>query len=201
VPIAFHEGDFSDSEIQAMTKAADTWNQFFSGSLGYGGLDYHNEDGSIRTLNEAKPLYSCNNPIIDPQGGGYNGAIVIYKQSIWAYKDKSSTIARTSTCPDGTRHFYTGFIELNFESFFVAGKKQPDLESIMLHEYGHLLGLKHSCEGASLDGIPNCSDLTLNPNYRSASLFPTFGYSADGKGEQRRKVNQNDQSRMNCLYQ
>src|SRR5262245_5548761 len=42
VPIAFHGGDFSNSQIAEMVTAADTWNDFYAKSLGLSTIDYGN---------------------------------------------------------------------------------------------------------------------------------------------------------------
>jgi hypothetical protein len=92
-------------------------------------------------------------------------------------------------------------IEINYQNFFVDGKKLPDLESIILHEFGHLMGLNHSCEAAAKTGVPSCNQSGLNPDYISASMYPVFAFSTDGTGEQKRDLGTNDESRANCLYQ
>ncbi|GMN64152.1 hypothetical protein TIFTF001_033229 [Ficus carica] len=53
---------------------------------------------------------------------------------------------------------------------------QVDLESVALHEIGHLLGLDHS-------------------NVRAASMYPTFDY-----GERRRELNDDDIQGIRALY-
>ena len=71
----------------------------------------------------------------------------------------------------------------------------------MLHEFGHLLGLNHSCEGTPKEGVPNCNDPSLSSAYYSAVMYPVFGFYPSGQGEQRRELADNDQGRANCLYQ
>ena len=93
------------------------------------------------------------------------------------------------------------YMELNYQGFFVSGRKVPDLQTIMLHEFGHLLGLYHSCDsGSTKAGTPNCLSGTLKTEYRDAVMFPVFGFNEDLTGEQKRELNENDQGRANCLY-
>ena len=92
-------------------------------------------------------------------------------------------------------------LELNYEGFFTEGKKQPDLQTIVLHEFGHLLGLQHSCEvNPKKPGVPNCTADDVNPDYLSALMYPQFSFFDDGTGEQKQSLFTNDQGRGNCLY-
>jgi hypothetical protein len=98
---------------------------------------------------------------------------------------------------------YSAMIEVNFEDFFVEGKKQPDLRSIMLHELGHLLGADHSCDNNGKAGFVNCNTLgedDLSVSIFEAVLYPVVPFFEDGTGEQRRELNENDQGRSNCIY-
>lgn len=87
---------------------------------------------------------------------------------------------------------------LNFEGFNAPGKQSVDLESLLLHELGHVLGLLHSCNGSSGDSIdsttaPACS---VAPNrYTDAVMFPFLVVN-----QVRRNLLQNDYNRINCLY-
>jgi hypothetical protein len=93
-------------------------------------------------------------------------------------------------------------MEVNYVNFFVNGNRVPDLQSIVLHEMGHLMGINHSCTTDSTKSsgtFPFCSS-SMDPSYRSASLYPNFSFYSNGTGEIRRSLNDNDEGRMNCVY-
>ena len=92
-------------------------------------------------------------------------------------------------------------MELNYQNFFVTGKPVPDLQSIITHEMGHLLGLGHSCETDTETGVPNCNESGLPPAYQAALMFPTFTFDSNGNGQIKRDLQSNDEGRANCLYQ
>lgn len=90
-------------------------------------------------------------------------------------------------------------ILLNFEEFNAPGKLRVDVESLLLHELGHVLGLLHSCNGSSSDSIdgtsaPACNS-GLDSQYLDAVMFPFLEINL-----LRRKLGQNDYNRINCLY-
>lgn len=94
-------------------------------------------------------------------------------------------------------------ILLNFEDYNSPGKQRIDVESLLLHELGHVLGLLHSCNGSSGDSrdsttSPACFTngvLSANPLYTNAVMFPFLEVA-----QERRDLKQNDYSRINCLY-
>ena len=205
IPIALDSaGQFSSEEAGAIIAAADTWNTFFSGSLGVKVFDYGDAANPRQSSNAAPSTSSlCGYGMV--AGTQYTGSVVIYKQGAWPYTGKPDAIALTSTCRGPASPLYKSYMsimELNYQNFFVAGRKQPDLQSIALHEFGHLLGLNHSCEYPAdvKTGIPNCSAPDLNVEYANATLFPSVSFSSSGVGETRRGLNANDQGRANCLY-
>jgi hypothetical protein len=89
-------------------------------------------------------------------------------------------------------------MELNYRDFFVAGKKQPDYQSILLHEFGHLIGLGHSCEVGASAGYPDCNG-TIPQSIFESAMFPVVQFTGL-VGEQRRTLRENDMARANCLY-
>jgi hypothetical protein len=196
VPIAFHAGDWAASEMASMTTAADTWNQFYTSSQKFQIIDYGTAN-SPRTSSLSKPSSPCTESIIGTQ---YSAPVVIYKDASWPYG--SSTIALTRFCTNTTatttlKPMTMAYIEVNYQNFFVSGQEVPDLQSIVLHELGHLNGLGHSCEVIGSTGIPDCS--TSVP-YTDAVMAPVFTFDSSGNGQQKRSLTTNDEGRANCLY-
>lgn len=197
IPVAFETGKFTDAEKSAIRVATETWNSHFLESRGGSILDVSGESGSVRSDS------LCNSSAVGP--GSFTDSIVIYKNSRWPYTGTSGVIALTTVCKtekvSALNGFYMAMIELNYESYFGNNAKTPDLESIVLHELGHLLGLGHSCEtGSSASGMPNCSNLESTSRYVSASMYPIVNFDATGIGVPRKSLNENDKGRANCLY-
>jgi hypothetical protein len=89
-------------------------------------------------------------------------------------------------------------ILLNFEGYNAPGQQRIDVESLLLHELGHVLGLLHSCNGSGNGGTdgtaaPMCA--IAPTQYTSAVMFPFLQVN-----QERRQLQQNDYSRINCLY-
>jgi hypothetical protein len=91
-------------------------------------------------------------------------------------------------------------MELNYQNFFVAGQRQPDLRSIMVHELGHLLGLDHTCATGAKAGFPDCNQSSLSAEYFEAVMYPVIPFDSTGAGAVKRDLNRNDQGRAQCLY-
>jgi hypothetical protein len=86
---------------------------------------------------------------------------------------------------------------LNFEDFNSPGKPSIDLETLLAHELGHVLGLLHSCNGRGplgTDGTsaPFCRQAPVA--YRKAVMAPIY------PGDVRRELGANDLNRLKCLY-
>lgn len=204
IPIAFHQGDFDASTEQTpITKAADTWNQFYTASMNITTIDYGGSVASAKTTTTSDPAGAtlCNQGIL--QGTKFGGAVGIYKLGKWPTAYPASAMALTTFCYTQAtpyRRIYMAVMELNYQNFFVSGQKIPDLQSIVLHEMGHLMGLDHSCSTVTKAGYPDCANSNIDPDYLSASMYPVFGFDQSGNGEVKQTLGTNDQSRANCLY-
>lgn len=173
---------------------ATVWNKFFESNYGFPVFQFYETD---------QPAYtqSCT--------GGENAALFDssgFKKPILLYKRRSgmdqykNNIAVTTLCPTQVQGetfnwITSGMIELNYEYFFAAGKEAADLRFTLMHEFGHLIGLDHSCEiGSGRSGMPDRQTTTLF-SYLKAVMYPSSAKS------ELRNLGENDQKRTNCLYE
>ena len=202
VPIAFHAGDFTADEMAEIIQAATTWNTFYAQTLGLSPIDFGTAS-SPRQMATDHPnaAYVCSQSIVVEATGAFNSPVVLYKLGVWPYPSQPNTMALTTFCKGAGSPlplFNMAIIEFNYQNFWIAGKKVPDLQTIILHEFGHLLGLNHSCEPSSTGtGMPLCSN---SADYSAAVMAPVFSFTASGYGESKRSLTGNDQGRANCLY-
>jgi hypothetical protein len=86
-------------------------------------------------------------------------------------------------------------ILINYDEFNNTSANSLDLQSLVLHELGHVLGLLHSCKSGATDSTSSV-DCALAPDrYNEAVMFPFLRFN-----QIRRSLRQNDYSRINCIY-
>lgn len=204
--VSFSTAQFNTYEMGLIMDAADIWNRFYGSAHGFDIIDYGTRT-EPRTNSRTKPAGGLCSTTLLNSSGGFAGSVIIYKDTVWPSTYAASAIALTSTCASTgstatVAPMYTAMMELNFQNFFVTGKQMPDLTSIFVHEFGHLLGLDHSCaqSGTSSPKPPLCSNSNLDISYYEAVMYPTVNFKADGTSYPRRSLNANDQGRANCLY-
>lgn len=203
VPIAWHQGDFTPTEISVMVAAADTWNAFYEATRGFQALDYGTA-ASPRVSTVPVPSSPSAESVLNGQGTfNYATPVVVYKSTTWPPAYPAQAMAITTHYSDPASplgDFYFAMVQVNYQNFFNAGQQVPDLQSIVLHEFGHVMGLNHSCESSGTTGVPACAESGLDPDYVSALMYPVFTFDSSGNPQIKRSLATNDMERANCLY-
>lgn len=214
VPVVF-DSDFyltDNGEIlPALRGAVNTWNGW-ANLRGKQGLRITNDGTGLGAGRDIPDVTDCSQSTYSSQ---VTDVVGIWKiTAAGSHANMRDTCAVTPTGPgrilptgvQGQTDWITlngnisgSSVLLNFEEFNAPGKLRVDVESLLLHELGHVLGLLHSCNGSTSDSIdgtsaPGCG-VTNNSQYLEAVMFPFLEINL-----LRRKLGQNDYNRINCLY-
>ncbi|MBI3555095.1 MAG: hypothetical protein HY074_02375 [Deltaproteobacteria bacterium] len=201
--VSLHVGDFDPSEVNAIQAGGASWNTFFQASKSFNMFDMGPPGGGNISSN-AQSTPTCGS-------GTLADGTVLYKRfSNWTHN--AAAIAVTTTCftPNnngGLATIFNAIMEFNYVNFYVASAGRfPDMQSIAVHELGHLLGLDHTCGPL---GRPNqakpftaCPDVNADPNNPviATVMFPQVFFDPSGAGEVKQILTADDQGRANCAY-
>lgn len=204
IKVSIHGGgEFNASDIAAVQAAGATWNSFFSASKGLSVFDM-GPGGSGYTSTSVQNSPACGSGTIA------DGTVIYKRPSSWT--KSTAAVAVTTTCytpanNGGLATIYNAIMELNYVNFFTAASGHfPDLQSIVTHELGHLMGLDHSCGPLNRPNQSKsymaCPDYNADPNNPliSTMMFPQVFFDQTGAGEVKRALTENDEGRANCLY-
>lgn len=200
VPLSLKSGDFNTTEAASIQAGIDAWNAHYSAAAGFSVM-VRNADRSNVAHPSKTTFASTYNSITN--GQVFTKEVMVFKIKT-GWEEGKDTIAVTRLrFPSGSTnstatHFDTAIIDINFQYFFGSGQVIPDLQSIITHEMGHLLGLRHSCSLGEA-ALPDCNS-NLDESYYEALLFPSFGVDGAGMGEVKRGLGTNDMGRANCIY-
>ena len=203
IPLAVQKGKFNEKEIFSITLAAKSWNRFFKASQGYEIFELVDNKVPEEESTRLVSLDNENVSLID-RNGFYKKAVIYKITSNWDVNKKSvigvtRSLSDTRISVNGHKGIYYSDIALNYVNFFTKGNKIPDLESVVLHELGHLIGLQHSCEFRTQPGMPDCRKKDLPLNYKEAVMFPYPRFN-NNQGLIKNKLRHNDKQRSACLY-
>lgn len=85
--------------------------------------------------------------------GGKNSNIILFQDNKWDYKGADNTLAKTTVTFDAeTGEIFDADIEINhaYNNFTISDEVVDyDLESVLTHEVGHLIGLDHTPDYAA----------------------------------------------------
>ena len=193
VPVTIYLNGFDESPdkyaldvpgiVKSITAAAHAWSSDVVG-CGAGAAPY------LEIVPTLAPLDAV------PPPATYDGKnSIIFRKSDWPYADEALAFTLVTSAPDG--HIVDVDIEINAsnslqiwmnldegvspppaESHIGDGPGYFDLQNALTHEFGHFIGLAHTCyravDGAHLDGddgqpIPDCPG---PPAVQATVMFP-----------------------------
>lgn len=209
IPIVFDKDFYVTDEgeaLGALRGAAESWN-IWARLRGKTGLTILDDGSGISAGRDIPELTDCNQA---SYSSAITDAVGIWKIATSGFhrNARPSCLTQKKILPDGVQGQTDWIVQngkisgasilLNFEGFNAPGKQLIDVESLLLHELGHVFGLLHSCNGSSeesTDGTSSPPCGSAPSAYVDAVMFPFLEVA-----QERRGLRQNDYNRINCLY-
>ncbi len=185
---------FSSYEYSEISAAVDEWNKTTTALLGH--PFFKLVSNSVPTgIRNADPN-DCNQKV-----GSEGEFFIVREESDSHWK----TIGFNHQIPGATVRCARGdAIEHQIILVNVSLIDQRQIQSVVLHELGHSIGLDHSCQGSGdSPNFKSCGGFTAGHPYHEAVMYPWLSSSVkkNGAPETKTQLQENDKQRTSCLYE